>query len=358
MPLPLYGTATLMGLFTEPLNQPPPPFWLNFFPNTFNSNSDTILFDDVDVQERRLAPFVAPNVQGRYLRSRGFSTKSFKPAYLKPKHVVDPSRSRTRRPGEPLLGNLSQMDRHLQIVADNMRVENQVIQNRLEHMACSGVVNGYVDVIGDDYPTSRVDYGRDPSLTITLSGASLWSQATATPLIDIQTGRNLAFKLGRAPVSDLVMGTAAYEAFSQTNHPDVQLLLSNQRAGGNSSFNTTPFVDVNGLNANVASMGTIQGINTPAIRLWVYNDYYENSDWSRTDYIDPGLVIGIGGAFAAGGIKAYGAIQDHTSGFISTDVYPKMWEETGDPAAVFTMCQSAPMLISMRPNNVFVMKVV
>ena len=51
---------------------------------------------------RRLAPFVSPLVAGKAERSRGYSTRSFTPAYVKPKHVVEPSKAMKRRAGERL----------------------------------------------------------------------------------------------------------------------------------------------------------------------------------------------------------------------------------------------------------------
>ncbi len=65
-------------------------FWLGLFPDQINFETQEIMFDMVTDGTRELAPFVAPNVQGRILRSQGYTTKTFKPAYVKPKHVVEP----------------------------------------------------------------------------------------------------------------------------------------------------------------------------------------------------------------------------------------------------------------------------
>jgi predicted cation transporter len=37
-------------------------------------------------------------------------------------------------------------------------------------------------------------------------------------------------------------------------------------------------------------------------------------------------------------------------------IYPKMWEEQ-DPSAVFTMSQSAPLMVPTNPNNSFKIRV-
>ena len=90
----IYDTGTMMEVQRSPLLAPEvKAFWLKWFPRTYLSPDQKIYFDEIDTNERRLAPFVAPNVQGRVLRDKGFSTKSFRPAYVKPKHVVDPTRA-------------------------------------------------------------------------------------------------------------------------------------------------------------------------------------------------------------------------------------------------------------------------
>ena len=81
-------------------------YWLSLcFPRAYNSESEKIDFDIVD-QGRRLAPFVAPNVQGQPMLSERRDIRSFTPAYIKPKDAVDPRRVLQRRAGEAYGGSL------------------------------------------------------------------------------------------------------------------------------------------------------------------------------------------------------------------------------------------------------------
>jgi hypothetical protein len=163
-----FDTATLIEVLYAPAQAPDlVAFWLKFFPRTIQFDTQEIRFDSEDLNEYRLAPFVAPNVQGRVLRSKGYSVQSFRPAYVKPKHVVDPARSIPRRAGERPFGTLSLQERFDAIVADNLRRERAVIENRWEWMACKALVDATVTVVGEDYPSVTVDFKRDPSLTTT-----------------------------------------------------------------------------------------------------------------------------------------------------------------------------------------------
>ena len=349
-----YDTATLLEVIYSPQNQPGiDGFWLKWFPQQLNSTSEKILFDELDLNEFRLAPFVAPNMQGRVMRSKGFTTRSFKPAYVKPKHVVDPSRAILRRAGELLLGSLSPQQRFDAIIADNLRRERQMIENRWDWMACQAIVNGAVTVSGEDYPTVTVDFNRDPRLTNILLGAAKWDQATANVMPSIARMRQLSFQLSRAPVNNLVFGIDAWAAFVDFRHADVRDLLNNQRNGQNSLFNATNISDASPFNYQGQISGT-GGIGK--LDLWTYANFYEDTDTGlATPYMDSGTVVGVGNAVQ--GAQCFGAILDKRAGLNPLSLFPKLWDDE-DPSVTYTMTQSAPLMVPVRPNNTFSMKVV
>lgn len=346
-------TTTLLEVLYAPQNAPElSGFWLKFFPRQINSATPKIMFDEIDENEYRLAPFVAPNVQGRPMRAKGFSTKSFRPAYVKPKHVVDPTRALPRRAGEqPIVGGMSPGQRYELIIADNMRRERQVIENRWDWMACQAIVKGSVIIEGEDYPSVTVDFGRNPALTIINSGATLWTASTATPMADIQHARIKAFQLSRAPVDTLIFGLDAWAAFLQQNHPDVQSLLNVLIRGNESLFNAS--------NINTGQPFSYQGsmVGTGGVGrldMWTYSNFYEDDSGMGIPFFDPGIVVGVGNAVQ--GAQCFGAIMDRGAQLQALSMFPKMWDEE-DPSVTYTMTQSAPLMVPMRPNNTFSMKV-
>lgn len=347
-----YDTATLLEVIYAPQNQPGlDGFWLKWFNQTINSQEERIFFDMIDLNEYRLAPFVSPNVQGQPMRSKGFSTKSLRPAYVKPKHVVDPSRALPRRAGEALLGSMSPAERFDLIIADNLRRERQMIENRWDWMACQALVTGSVVIEGDDYPSVTVDFGRDDSLSIVLSGAALWTASTATPMLDIQNARNQGFKLSRAPINTLIFGLDAWAAFLQSNHPDVQSTLNVLLRGNESLWNASNINDGSPWNYQGNMVGT-GGIGR--VDLFTYNNYYEGDDGVGVPYFDSGTVVGLGNAIQ--GVQCFGAIMDKRAGLAPVSMFPKMWDEE-DPSVTYTMTQSAPLMVPARPNNTFSIKV-
>lgn len=347
-----YDTATLLEVIYAPQNQPGlDGFWLKWFPRQINSLTEKIYFDEIDENEYRLAPFVSPNVQGRPMRSKGFSTKSFRPAYVKPKHIVDPTRAIPRRAGEALLGSASLAERFDLIIADNMRRERQMIENRWDWMGCQALVTGQTVVAGDDYPSVTVDFGRDASLTTVLSGGALWTATSATPMADIQSLRNKAFKLSRSPVNTLVFGLDAWAAFLDKSHADVQDLLNVLIRGNESLFNASNINDGQPYNYQGSMVGT-GGIGR--LDMWTYSNFYEGDDGVGVPYFDPGTLVGLGNAVQ--GAQCFGAIMDKRAGLAALSMFPKMWDEE-DPSVTYTMTQSAPLMVPIRPNNTFSIKV-
>lgn len=348
--LGIYATATLIGIQQRPDNQPD-GFWLTFFPREVTSNTEEIMWDDLGDRDRRLAPFVAPMAQGRVMRDKGFVSKSFRPAYLKPKHVVNPAKAIHRRPGEALAGELTPQQRWDATVAQNMMTERELCERRFDWMAAQAVAYASVTVEGEDYPSQFVDFGRDPSLTDVLTGTARWGESAADPLGDIRALRQAAFTLGGYPVNDVIFGPDAWDRF--TANTAVAALLSTQTRGSTSDWRAPvmssgePFAFEGTIgNANVGSGGQI--------RLWTYSNFYEQTlGGTRVNYIDTHDVVGVGNVM---GVQAFGAIMDADAGLAPMRLFPKMWKND-DPSVVYTMTQSAPLMVPMNPNSSFRIRV-
>jgi hypothetical protein len=110
MAVSLFSTQELIEV-QQRLQNLPDGFWRNRYPRVITSDREEIMFEVADVDNRKLAPFVAPNVQGRVMRGQGFEARTFRPAYVKPKHIVDPTKAIPRMMGEPMMGGMSMLAR-------------------------------------------------------------------------------------------------------------------------------------------------------------------------------------------------------------------------------------------------------
>ena len=140
-----------------------PKFWSRIATDVYISDKKEIAFERVHRDYRRLAPFVAPNVQGKIQRREGGMLTAFRPAYVKPKDVVDPSELRSRQPGESLnpLAPVSMAQRRLRMRGQILEEHRRQIENAVEWLAAEAVIKGQVTVEGDDYPATTVDASPD-----------------------------------------------------------------------------------------------------------------------------------------------------------------------------------------------------
>lgn len=328
-------------------------FWLSLFQRQINFTQQEIQFDLVTDGTRELAPFVSPNVQGRVLRDKGYNTKTFRPAYIKAKHVVDPTKAIARRPGEAITGEQTLQQRFDAAVADNGAKQKKMIQNRWEWMAARAVIDGAVTVTGEDYPTVTVDFGRDPSLTGTLLGTARWGLLSANPLKDIELYRRRVQRLASSSITRLVFGLDAWDKFA--SNPKVQKLLDSRIRGSDTVFNRAipegvPF-EYRGSLQGQGGMGSLE--------LYTYSDFYTVVDpvtgaKTQVDFMDSNVVVGLGPGLD--GVRCFGAIMDKKAGLASTDMFPKVWDQE-DPSVTYMMTQSAPLMVPTQPNASFTLNV-
>lgn len=343
-------TSTLLEV--QRVQKTPTSFWLEkCFPKQINFTTEYIAFDRVNEDFRRLAPFVAPNVQGKVMAQEGSDMLNFKPAYVKPKHIVEPDAVLVRKPGEALgSGSLTPAQRRDATVADLLARHKTMHAMTREWMAAKAIIDGKVTIEGENYPKVTVDFRRDASLTILLAGAAKWDQGTATPLNDIKAARIAANAKSGAVIRDIVFGANAWKLFS--DNTDVQALLSTQTRGSDSDF--TKMVD--GFEDSVEYLGQLSGINgSGLIRMWLYSGKYRDEAGVLQDIMDTNTVVGVDFA-AVQGHRCFGAIRDGKAGFQPLDMFPKMWEDE-DPWAEYLMTQSAPLMVPAQPNATFSMKV-
>lgn len=356
----MYELATLLEVLRVQKN--PNPFWLTtFFTQQINFETEKIEFDRVNEDYRRLAPFVAPNVQGKVMTLEGYDTLSFKPAYVKPKHIVDINVPFIRRPGEAIhSGSMSPQQRRDAVVADIMKRHKDMHTMTREWMAAQAVITGKVTVVGENYPAVTVDFNRNASLTKVLVSGAKWDVVPADAaaeiaagkamLNDIYSSRVTANSLCGATIRDVIFGRDAWGLFSTNAH--IQGLLNNQVRGSDTNF--TKLND--GFEDTSEYLGTLVGVNgSGLIRMWLYSGKFKDADDVLQDMMDPGLVVGVDGPMLQG-FRCFGAIKDGSAGFQALDMFPKNWEDQ-DPWNEYLMTQSAPLMVPKQPNASFSIKV-
>ncbi|MDE2472337.1 MAG: major capsid protein, partial [Bradyrhizobium sp.] len=154
-----------------------------FFENIVMADSEYVSID-VDVGVRRMAPFVSPLVEGKLVEQRRIQTNTFKPAYIKDKRAPDLRKPVRRMIGERIGGELTGAEREMANLEFEMTDQIDVLTRRMEWMAAQAMLTGTVTISGEGFPTSLVDFGRDPSLTVALTAttgsAAMWGSVTGS----------------------------------------------------------------------------------------------------------------------------------------------------------------------------------
>lgn len=358
MAFELYDTMTLIGVQNR--QQVDPLFFLQWFPDEITFTTEKVMFDEITEDRYILAPFVAPHVEGRVMAKGGFDTRSFKPAYVKPKHDIDVNQQFKRRAGESIgTGSLTPQQRYDATIAENFRIEREMIERRINWMCAQALVNGSVVVEGEDYPRVTIDFNRDPDLTEVLTGTARWGESAANPLGDLNVKMKLARRLSGGRITDIIMGDSAYEKFYAD--ADVRELLNTDfRIGGttaDSSFLSTAETDKEA--ELKAQFRGNDGVVTA--RVWTYAGYFHQRDpdtgvLTEGYYIDSNAVVGVGNKL--NGVQCFGAIKDPNARLQPMRMFPRIVDmKNADPAKEFTLTQSAPLPVPMEPNNSFKLQV-
>lgn len=330
------------------------PFWGRWFRSEIVFETAEIAFDKVSDDYRRMAPFVAPNVQGRIQRRSGSSIVSYRPAYVKPKDAIRPNEFFKRTPGESLItGTLSPEARRNATVAKLLGDHRTKIDNRVEWMRAKALIDGMVTVEGRDYPKVTIDFNRDASLTVTLTGTAQWDEpavtSTADPIGDLQDLRRKINDLTGDVARDYVFGPNAWALFYASIDPDE--LQNNEIRGSEGTISR--FLD--GLEG-VEYAGDLRGVNGAGLmRCWVYSQkvYEDDSSSTLTDILDTNTVVLIGDGVQ--GVDCYGAIEDHEA-LRALKYFPKVYDEQ-DPSVRYLLTQSAPLPVPKQINSTASIKV-
>jgi len=333
-------TTTLIGLRVE-LPKFTPFFLTMFFPEMITFDTEKIEFDKIK-KNKKLAPFVSPMVAGKANKADGGITSSFTPAYVKPKDIVNPRRLLRRLPGEGLTGVLSPTQRRLALVVDLLDEQDKQITRREEWMAVQAVMDGKVTIEGENYETQEVDFGRDPDNNITLTSAERWSQKGVDydPTDDIEDWAEKS----TAVVSDLIFSKKGWRLFRKFKA--VKIERDADQKGSTTELQFGPQVA-----KEVQFKGTYG-----EYRCYVYSGKYDDEKGDEISFM-PGTTLLLAPQ-GYDGTRCYGAIQDakaNAEGVVSVSRHSKNWF-TEDPSVENLMTQSAPLMVTMTPNDFVVVE--
>jgi hypothetical protein len=338
-----YSTADLIQVV--PTLKRPQKFLLDtFFPNVVTSDTEYVAID-IDVGMRRMSPFVSPLVQGKLVEQRRYQTNLYKPAYIKDKRAPDLRKPVMRQIGERIGGGgMTGAEREMANINFEMTDQIDMLDRRLEWMAAQALLTSTVLIEGEGFPTELVDFGRDASLTVALSGNSQWGVPAnfdaagrdPVPTQCIEQWQHNILRLSGAQATDLVFTTTPWLAFLNAVGVFGAIYFPKQGEGGNT---INP-------GAQIAPGAVYKG-RWGSYNLWVYNDWFIDDNGVEQPMLPDGTVLMSGPQLM--GTRAFGQILDPAFNYASLPYAPKTWVEN-DPAQRILLMQSSPIVIPSRVN--------
>jgi hypothetical protein len=311
-----------------------------FFPEIATSEEETIMFD-VTNERQLVTPFVSPLIEGKIIVDQGYLTKSFRPAYLKDKRIFDPNKAFRRRAGEKIGGSLSPAQRLQAQVAFSLDEQLSMLGRRFEVMASDVLVNGQATVTGETYPTQVVSFGRRAGNRKVLANATRWGEAGVSPYDNVESwAQEVTDATGITP-TDVVMTVDSWNLYKADAKLE-KLLDTNRRELADASI-ATGYVPQ-------PRAGLVYRGRVGYLRFWTYTGNYTDPEDGVTKPILPAHTVLIGSR-GVEGVRHFGAIRDLDAGIQARQYFVKSWT-VPDPSRRFLLMQSAPLLVTYRPNAV------
>lgn len=323
------------------------------FPNVVESNAPQVALD-IDVGKRRMSPFISPIVEGQPVESRRFETGLYTPPTVKDFRNPDFLKPVRRQIGERIGGDVSLRARLEENLVWEIADQKDMIDRRCEWMAAQALTTGKINISGPGYGDTEIDFGRDPSLTVALTGAAQWGQPGVSPADFVTNCATHVLQKSGAMPEDVIFSLSPWQKFLAD-----QKVINNIFQRALIDPRSEP-VETGGV---VTNKGGIFMGRWGRFRLWLYEDWYvdyerDSSGNVVTDasgnpieierpMLPDGSIIVTGPDLQ--GTRAYGLVQDPFFNYQPLRYAPKLWYSK-NPGQINLLMQSAPLMIPSRVN--------
>ena len=334
MSISLFETRTLLAA-VEQIKSP-----RMFLKEMFFKTVETFTSEHVDIDivkgKRTVAPIVNPIKEGKVVQSQGYTSRSVKPGYVKPKIVTTAGDLMFRAAGETVYGTSTPEQRAAAKLGKDLAYLDEMITRREAVMVSQVLQTGKVNMYGDGI-YEQVDFGMDATHLPTLVNTAVWANALATPLANLRTWCGLIQKDAGLVPDVAVFGATAWDQFL-SNVADVQKMLNLLKVNIGQ-------IDPQLLPDGVTYMGRIIELG---LDIYTYTDWYLDDQNSNTETAMVGASNVIIGSTRAQCSMGYGAIKD-LKAMYAMPRFAKSWEEE-DPSVRYLMTQSAPLPLFKQPD--------
>lgn len=301
---------------------------------------------------RKIAPFV--HRDGAALLTDGRSEEHFsvEPPHVRNKRAMSPTELLSkRRAGTVIFPTVeAQSNAMAEYMASEFEMLMDDIMNSEEWLAAN-ILRGTVSYTSQDEVAFDITLPRAAANNITLTGSDLWDTTTAKIRKDFLTAMQVINDAVSLNVTDVILGSAAAEAF--LDNAEVRAILDVRRMATG-----TPDL-TNQIDPETGAL--FLGEYVHGIKIWRYARTVSVNGVSE-DLIRPDYAEFIANSPAAQFVTYYGAIEDmdaigENGEVLQSPRFSKSWIEK-DPSRRMLLVESNPLPYLRRPDSTLSMKVV
>lgn len=319
-----------------------------YLTDTFASEGDTFTTDEIEIQTKKghrpLAPYVNELLPGKVVLRTGFTSKTYRPALLKPMRVITRHDLKVKQAGETLLNLKTPEQRYQELIVKDLAELTDTIDRRKVQQLSEIMFTGKTEQIGEGV-SQILDWGFT-NIEV-LSGTDFSNDSF--DVVGYLTGlvQEVMDKSGKTMRRVL---TTAQVGRRIVTHPTVMELIKNGKEN----------LDVGDLNQRILPDGVIYHgyLRQANLEIWSYTNSYTDEEGNDVSYIPAGTLALLpeGKPFEF----LYGAnlVADENGNFMFAEakVYPQVWGEMEPPKRVLQLL-SRPICVPANVDGWYVSKV-
>lgn len=251
-----------------------------YLTNTFASEGETFTTDEVEIQTKKghrpLAPYVNELLPGKVVLRTGFTSKTYKPALLKPMRVITRHDLKVKQLGETLLNPKTPEQRYQELVVQDLADLTDTIDRRKVQQLSEIMFTGKTEQIGEGV-SQVLDWG---FTNIEVLSGTDFSDDTFN-IVEYLTERKMEVMRKSGMTMRRILTT--YEVGTRiTSHPSLLALLEAKKE----------VLDLGTLNRELLPEGVVYHgyLRQADLHIWSYTNSYTDEKGQEVDYIPKGTL--------------------------------------------------------------------
>lgn len=329
-------------------------YYRQWFPYQHRSTDEYIDFEKLPIRTKRLAPFALPLGPGGSVYDDSAKAYRFKPAYVKLDDSIDPLKPLTYQPGIDEsrfdANKLSPKQRLDLLKLAIVAAHRNAWDRRMEWLAARALIDGTVTLVGDNYPSTVVNFQRAAGHTVALGVGDRFGD-TDVSILDFfkeQIQKMCDAEFGNMPTRATVSGAVAAIMVKDTEiraHMDI-----NETGGVHRVDRSILVADPKAPRVYKFGELSVGGNSGAMIELYVNDETYQSNTGTHIRYQPANELLLTSTPDAVMGHECFGRIVDQDADYEAIPLFGKNYTTGDDIKVEHISHKSSPLQVPINPN--------